>query len=217
MYHVIFKYGQVVRLGRCVIASETDTTVASYWNTTESEYVNFTSGLTPKLGYGESLYYSTGYKTNDFLGRVNNIAASVITIGSNPGQRAYHEVLKNGYIEPFTKGIPTIYSYPLNGYAGARLNTIGEYYNTYAQANPNNSDATLVDTNSVISLYFKKIDKYDEVKINVRVGSEVDVIKAINKAFRAQKDIDFSSTLRTIHGDIISIKSIESPFVKGIY
>ena len=216
MYHVLFKYGEITQLGRCVITSETDTGIENYYTSTEDDYIDFTN-LSPRIGLGEKVFHKTSGYIHDFIGVIKAVSSTTITLPTSPGQRAYNEVLKNGYIEPYVKRAPVIYSYPIENYIGARLNKAGEYYNTYAQTNPNGSDATTVNTHSTISLYFKKINKYDDVKISVRLGSESNVIKAINKAFREKKDIDFSSSAQSIHTDIFNIKSITSPFIKGFY
>ena len=222
MYHVVFKYIETINLGRCVIDSQTDTTLSCYCSSTDDHYVDFsttgTNGLSYLLNYGERLFFKClDFPVPVFLGRVTAISSSAVTISENPGQKAYNEVLQYGYIEPFATRSMEIRSYPTNKYIGANLNIVGEKFTTFTTTNPNYSAETNTEKNSVISLFFEKGDKFEEVKISVKVGEEASVIKAINLAFRQEKDYNFSSSGSTIHPGILSVNSIVSPFVKGDY
>ena len=206
MNYITFTYGKTIKLGRCVFTAQDDTTMASYWNTTESSYKNFTTlGITA----GESVYFDLDGSTI-FIGRISSIAASVITLAGNPGQKVYNEILKYGYIQPYISRIPDVQSYPFSKYAGSSLSTKGSNYDSYAESNPNKSDATTVNTNSVISLFFEKGNTLEEVRINVKVGSESVVINSINKAFKQSRDISFTSDMKSINADIIGVSKIVS-------
>ena len=204
MYNVIFSYGGPISLGQCVVTAQDDTTMVNFWLSTEFGYNAFTS---LDISVGEKLYIDKdGYSI--YFARISSIASNRIDLSSNPGQAVYNEVLKKGYIKPYVRRVPYLYSYPIEKYCGASLVSKGESYSVFAEANPIKSDATNTETNSVIALYFEKGNNIDEVRVNVRNGSEASVIKDINKFFRAKEDINFMSQSRKINKDIIGISSI---------
>ena len=187
---------------RCVITAQDDTTMSSYWNSTESEYVDFT---TLDLSVGEKLYFN-----NVFFARISTIAASTITLSTNPGQYIYNEILRNGFINVDIKRTPDVYCYSIDKYCGAALIKKGESYNTYPESAPISSEVTKVTTNSIIALYFEKGNNIEDVKISVTPGYESGIINDINKYFRRGKDISFSSEKLKINKDILYIDSIVS-------
>ena len=213
MYNVLFSYGGYISLGNCVVTASDDTSMAAYWNTTESGYVNFT---TLDMSVGEKLYIDkSGYSV--FFARISAIAASTITLSANPGQVIHNEVLKRGFVVPYIKRTPYLYSYPIYSYCGASLTSKGTSYSVFTETNPIKSDATNTETNSVISLYFKKGESIDEVKINVKNNSEASIIKDINTFFRKKEDISFSSQFKNINKDILGVNSIVASNKSKLY
>ena len=214
MYNIVFSIGKNISLGSCVITASDDTTLAQYHTTDdvsrgtrESLYVAFT---TLDVLVGEKVFISPGFVSKVLLGRISAIASGSITLTDNPGQIAYHEVLKKGFINPFINRIPDIYSYPMDKYCGMSLIKKGEEYRTFAEINPILSDSTLVSTNSIIAMYFEKGNRVEEISINVRPGEEMDAIKNINGVLKNKKDIDFSSDISTKYSSIIGINSLSS-------
>ena len=187
MHYITFSYSKPVKMPRCVITAQDDTTMSSYWNSTESEYVDFT---TLDLSVGEKLYFN-----NVFFARISAIAASTITLSTNPGQYIYGEILRNGFINVDIKRTPDVYCYSIDKYCGAA---------------PISSEVTKVTTNSIIALYFEKGNNIEDVKISVTPGYESGIINDINKYFRRGKDISFSSEKIKINKDILYIDSIVS-------
>ena len=109
MYSITFQFGKLINLGRCVITAQDDTTLSQYWTTTEDGYRSFSvHNLIP----GEKIYYNDDDKT--LLSTISTVTSSTITLTSNPGQRAYNKVLKDGYIIPFVERENNIYSYQKN-------------------------------------------------------------------------------------------------------
>ena len=152
-YHVTFSYGETINLGRCVISSQDDTTLTQYWNSTESAYKSFTDlNIVP----GERILFTEGNKSRILLARVSSVTSSVITLSSNPGQRAYNRILQNGFITPFIERDLNVYSYRLDKYVGASLTKNGQSFLSFAESNPLGSDATNNTNHSVISLFFEK-------------------------------------------------------------
>ena len=212
-YNIIFSYGANVSLGQCVVTAQDDTSMVNYYNSTEDGYIDFT---TLDLNVGEKLYlHNSG--VNVFFARISAIAANNITLSGNPGQVIHNEVLKKGFINPYVKRTPYIYSYPCKNYCGASLSSKGDTYYVFSESNPIISDATKTSTNSVISLYFEKGNSIDEIKIGVKNGSEATAIKDINKALRTEKDISFVSEIRKINKDIIGINSITASNKSQLY
>ena len=213
MYNVLFSYGSNVSLGQCVITAQDDTSMVNYYNSTEDGYTNFTR---LDLSVGERLYISNS-GVRIFFARISAIAANNITLSDNPGQVIHNEVLKKGFIKPYVKRVPYIYSYPCKNYCGASLSSKGESYSVFGESNPIYSDATHTSSNSVISLYFEKGNSIDEIKVNVKNGSESSAIQDINKALRQEKDISFLSEINKINKDIISINSITASNKSKLY
>jgi len=212
-YNILFSYGSSVFLGNCVITAQDDTSMVNYYNSTEDSYIDFT---TLDLNVGEKLYVSSlGYDV--FFARISAIAANDITLSGNPGQVIHNEVLKKGFIKPYVKRTPYIYSYPCKNYCGASLSSKGQNYSVFGESNPIPSDATHTSSNSVISLYFEKGNSIDEIKINVKNGSESSAIKDINRILRAEKDVSFVSEIKKINKDIIGINSITASNKSKLY
>ena len=212
-YNILFSYGANISLGACVITAQDDTSMVNYYNSTEYGYTDFT---TLDLNVGEKLY-ATSLGDVAFFARISAIAANDITLSGNPGQVIHNQVLKNGFIKPFVTRTPYIYSYPCKNYCGASLSSKGGSYYVYGESNPILSDATQTTTNSIISLYFEKGSSIDEVRINVKRGSEASAIKGINRALRSEKDISFVSEIRKINKDIIGINSITASNKSQLY
>ena len=213
IYNILFSYGSRINLGPCVVTAQDDTTMSSFFNTTDSRYIDFT---TLDITVGERLYVSQdGYSI--LFGRISSISASSITISQNPGQVIHNIVLKDGFIKPFIKRTPYLYSYPCASYCGISLTKKGNSYRTYAEANPLFSAATSVEEDSIISMYFKKGSNIDEVQINVKNGAEAKCIKAINKVLRLQKDIDFTTEIQKITTDIIGVNAIAAANKTNLY
>ena len=212
-YNILFSYGANVSLGQCVVTAQDDTSMVNFYNSTESGYNDFT---TLNLNVGEKLYASS-LNYNVFFARISAIAANDITLSGNPGQVIHNEVLKKGFIKPYVKRTPYVYSYPCKNYCGASLSSKGQNYSVFGESNPIPSDATHTSTNSIISLYFEKGSSIDEIRINVKNGSEVSVVSDINKALRLEKDISFMSEINKINKDIIGINSITASNKSQLY
>tara|TARA_R100000742_G_C4278764_1_gene102011 strand:- start:3672 stop:4313 length:642 start_codon:yes stop_codon:yes gene_type:complete len=213
MYNVLFSYGKNIELGQCVITAQDDTSMASYWNTTEEYYVDFT---TLDMSVGEKLYIDEG-QYNIYFARVSAIGASTITLSGNPGQVIYNKVLQKGSISPYIKRPIELYSYPIENYCGASVYKAGHSHRVFAESNPILSDSTLTTTNSIISLYFEKVNNIEEVRIEVKPGSEAEVINSIQKAFREKRDINFPGDSLNINRDIIKINSTISATRNKVY
>lgn len=218
MNFVTFSYSKIINLGRCSISSATDTTITSYWNSTEDGYQDFAS---KEVEVGDKIFFSTNRSAmlEDIilLGYIKDISATVVTISSNPGEIAYNEILRHGYITPFIKHSPYLYSYPISKYCGASLETNGSDYKTHPSAEPYGSAKTQVSENAVISLYFEKGDAVDEVKINIKPGTAMSVIQDLNKLFKSGNDVGISGSGANKIKNMISVKSITSSFVRGDY
>ena len=212
-YNILFSYGANISLGACVITAQDDTSMVNYYNSTEYGYTDFT---TLDLNVGEKLY-ATSLGDVAFFARISAIAANDITLSGNPGQVIHNEVLKKGFIKPYVKRTPYVYSYPCKNYCGASLSSKGQNYSVFGESNPIPSDATHTSTNSIISLYFEKGSSIDEIRINVKNGSEVSVVSDINKALRLEKDISFMSEINKINKDIIGINSITASNKSQLY
>ena len=206
MYNVIFSSGGRVDFGKCVVTSQTDTSMENFYTSTETGYTDFTA---LDVSVGEKLYIEVKGVVI-FFARISAITASTITLSQNPGQVIHNEVLKNGFINPFVKRTSQVYSYRCDKYCGASLAKNGNTYYTYAEANPILSDATKTVSNSVIVLYFEKANNIESVFIKVKDGSAKTVIMDIVKAFRQEKDIDFEREKLDINKDIIGLESISS-------
>ena len=212
-YNVLFSYGGTISLGTCVVTAQDDTSMANYYNSTEYGYTDFT---TLDLNVGEKLYVNDRGLTV-FFARISAIAANSITLSGNPGQVIHNEVLRRGFIKPYVKRTPHMYSYPCKNYCGASLSSRGDSYNVFGESNPIISDSTNTSSNSVISLYFEKGNSIDEIKITVKPNSESSVIMDINKVLRLEKDISFQSEIKKINKDIIRIDSITASNKTQLY
>ena len=212
-YNILFSYGANVSLGQCVVTAQDDTSMVNFYNSTESGYTDFT---TLNLNVGEKLYINS-LGVNVFFARISAIAANDITLSGNPGQVIHNEVLKKGFINPYVKRTPYIYSYPCKNYCGASLSSKGQNYSVFGESNPIISDATHTSTNSIISLYFEKGSSIDEIRINVKNGSETSAIRDINRVLREEKDISFVSEIKKINKDIIGINSITASNKSQLY
>ena len=148
---------------------------------------------------------------------MSSVTSSVITLSSNPGQRAYNRILQNGFITPFIERDLNVYSYRLDKYVGASLTKSGQSFLSFAESNPLSSDATNNTNHSVISLFFEKGDVVEEVRVKVKNKTGLKVIKNINKLFRQQNDINFSGEGSTIDSDILGVSSVISTSTKDFY
>ena len=213
MYNILFSYGSRVDLGPCVVTAQDDTTMESYYNSTESGYVDFS---TLDITVGERIYVNQdGY--NILFGRINAISSTVITLSQNPGQIIHNKILNQGFIKPFVKRTPYLYSYPCSSYCGASLTKKGNSYYTFEETVPHLNHATLVETDSVLSFYFKKGNNIDEVQVVVKNGSEASVIKEFNKLLRRPNDISFNSEINKVSKDVIGINSISAANKTNLY
>tara|TARA_R100000458_G_C8270983_1_gene245715 strand:+ start:690 stop:1340 length:651 start_codon:yes stop_codon:yes gene_type:complete len=213
-YHVVFGKSKSVDVGRCSIESNTDKTITSYWDSSSSLYQDFTSY---GINTGEVLYLREGGNVPIFLGRVESISSTVLTLYANPGMFAYEQVLQNGFMLPYVIKGRELYSYPLHKYCGASLVKVGENYKSYSLTTSIESESTTVDTNSVIALYFEKGDAMDEVRVSVKAGKENIAIRKINNIFSQQKNIDFQTEISQADSTIIGIDSIVSSIVQDNY
>tara|TARA_Y100000592_G_scaffold100942_1_gene183929 strand:- start:953 stop:1597 length:645 start_codon:yes stop_codon:yes gene_type:complete len=212
-YNITFSYGANIHLGTCVVTAQDDTSMTNYYNSTESGYTDFT---TLDLNVGEKLYV-TYDKRNIFFARISAIAANSITLSSNPGQVIHNRVLTKGHISPYVRRTPYLYSYPCSNYCGASLSKKGENFSVYTESNPIYSDATHTETNSVISLYFLKGNNVEEIKVEVKVGSESSAIRDFQKILRLEKDVNFMSEIKKINKDVIGINSITASNKSKLY
>jgi hypothetical protein len=217
MQFITFSYSNIIRLGRCSISSVSDTTITSFWNSTESQYQAFDS-----LGVqiGDKVFFNPQGSISDkaiLIGYVTNLSATVVTISDNPGQIVYDNMLQEGYFQPFIMDEPYLYSYPVSKYCGASLENKGNTYRTYPSAQPFHSAATYTKEYGVLSLYFEKGDGVDEVKLNVQAGTAGLVIKDLNKLMKGNNDINISGSGKDILKNMVGVKSITSAFVRGDY
>ena len=217
MQFITFSYSNTIRLGRCSVSSVSDTTITSYWNSTESLYQDF-SAL--GLQVGDKVFFNLDGTVGDnsiLIGYITDLSATVVTISDNPGQIIYDKVLQDGYFQPYVIDEPYLYSYPVSKYCGASLESNGVSYRTYPSAQPFYGSATHTNNYGVLSLYFEKGDGIDEVKLNIKTGTSGSVIKDLNKLMKGNDDINISGSGKDILKNMISIKSITSAFVRGDY
>ena len=206
-------------MGLTTVSSSTDTTMTNYYSATEDEYISFN---TLDLFVGDKMYVNIG-GDEVILASISAIASNQITLGSgknvttNPGEFIYSEVLKRGYIEPYVKRPTQIHSYPLSKYCGAAIYSSGYSHRAFGDTENYVSESTLHEADTIISLYFEKGRYIDEVRVKVKLGSESDVIKSINKRFREPKDISFSTDKRDIHRDIVNVETVISSNKNSIY
>ena len=75
----------------------------------------------------------------------------------------------------------------------------------------------MVETDSVLSFYYKKGNNIDEVQVVVKNGSEASVIKEFNKLLRRPNDISFNSEINKVSKDVIGINSISAANKTNLY
>ena len=131
MYNIIFSYGKKVDLGKCVITASDDTTLTQYYTTDDVNLARvslFTRFTQMDILVGEKVFITIEGAGKVLLGRVSAVAGGVLTLTDNPGQIAYHEILRNGFISPFIIRVPDTYSYPISKYCGMSLIKKGEEF-----------------------------------------------------------------------------------------
>ena len=213
-YHVTFSHGSNIDIGRCTISSSTDTTITNYFSSGETGYQNFTSlNVVP----GQVLYMRTKNPKRVRLGRISAVSSTVITLATNPGVFAYEKIQQDGFIYLYVEQEMSLYSYPQTKYCGAFLSKQGGLYKEYDSSTSIESEVTKTETNSIITLYFEKGSQFDEVRVEVFYGNEIEAINTINNILTNTKNISFSTLIQSADSKIVKLNSIVSNVVKDNY
>ena len=215
MYNVVFTYGKNIQLPKSVITSKTDTTLALYTTIGQTGYVSYSE---LGISVGDEIYIKKpGTPVPVYISTVSAVAASTLTISSNPGKYPLGICQRLGFIEPYIRKEKTLVSYPLYNYCGTYVVSFGNHYITYPENEPYDSSTTAVSTNSVLAICFKKGDTIEEVRLTSDRGREMESIKKINTLFREENDINFDYFLSSARNPIKSVDNIVSNNASGGY